>query len=459
MKGALVVLALCVVCWLSSGYYGVSAQVAPHNLTSEADIAGLLNLTFGWTENTEKLRTIWNIQADKSHVDPCFPKPWTGLTCSLHTETGYYSVIKIELTHQKLTGNLPTQLYQMINLTTINFRNNNLTGEISNYNFNHWNLTAVVLRTNQLTGAAPTLPTSLETIDLSENNFYGPIPDNWFNGNDYPLLQELYISHNQFAKTFPQPVASRLKYVDLNSNNFYGELPSINSTSMPSLNILHLDDNHLSSGHSNISNLPDLSILTLSGNPVKNLDELFLSSFPSLWQFFCSSCQLTGSLPSNLPNHTGVIDFRNNQLSGPLPANWGNLRLGWIYLSDNQLTGPIPESWGNLVFPSGLRLLDVSNNRLSGALPQWLQTDPTGSFVFNSQCNEFSGNLPQWCKDTKDCVSCAKPGGDGEEDHRGYLWFLLLPAFLMCCLLIAVVGFFVYRQKVRAGYDVLTERL
>jgi len=296
------------------------------------------------------------------------------------------------------------------------------------------------------------------SIDLSENGFYGPIPDNWFNGLDFSLLQELYLSSNQLVKTFPQPVASQILFLDINSNNFYGQLPNINSTTMPQIRIMHLDNNHLSSGFDNIDELPNLSILTLSGNPVKSLSESFFASFPQLYFFRCASCKLTGALPVNLYNKTGLIDFRSNSLTGTLPSRWGDLKLMWIYLSNNQLSGSIPENWSKLKVPAGLRELDVSYNQLSGSYPSWLKDDPTGAFTFDSRCNQFSGNLPGWCKDSGDCVRCSS-GDGGDDEHKGYLWFLLLPAFLMCGLMFAVVGFFLYRYRTRAGYEVVQDRL
>jgi len=79
-----------------------------------------------------------------------------------------------------------------------------------------------------------------------------------------------------------------------------------------------------------------------------------------------SNNQLSGSIPSELGNLSNLIRLylSSNQLSGIIPPEFGNLsNLTTLYLSSNQLSGPIPPELGDL---SNLTRLHLYNNDLSG---------------------------------------------------------------------------------------------
>ncbi len=79
--------------------------------------------------------------------------------------------------------------------------------------------------------------------------------------------------------------------------------------------------------------------------------------------------QLTGPIPAELGNlaYLQRLRLENNQLSGEIPAALGNLaNLQLLYLYHNQLTGEIPAELGNLV---NLQYLRLENNMLTGEIP------------------------------------------------------------------------------------------
>ena len=79
--------------------------------------------------------------------------------------------------------------------------------------------------------------------------------------------------------------------------------------------------------------------------------------------------QLSGTIPAEIGNLTSLsyLDLGGNQLSGTIPAEIGNLTsLSVLFLADNQLSGTIPVEVGNLTRLTGLYL---NRNQLSGQIP------------------------------------------------------------------------------------------
>ncbi|CAI5462334.1 unnamed protein product [Closterium sp. Yama58-4] len=84
------------------------------------------------------------------------------------------------------------------------------------------------LHSNQLEGPFPTSLfsiTSLESLYLSSNSFYGPIPDCLFNA--FPCLNRLDVSHNSFYgrinRNFEGIVPTAGGLLNLAHNYFYGD--------------------------------------------------------------------------------------------------------------------------------------------------------------------------------------------------------------------------------------------
>lgn len=66
-------------------------------------------------------------------------------------------------------------------------------------------------------------------------------------------------------------------------------------------------------------------------------------------------------------NSLDFLDLSDNRLSGSLPESIEKMvRLTYLHVSGNQLTGRLPESIGNM----SLRELGLYGNRLSGRLPE-----------------------------------------------------------------------------------------
>ena len=86
-----------------------------------------------------------------------------------------------------------------------------------------------------------------------------------------------------------------------------------------------------------------------------------------------------------------VLRLDNNQLSGEMPAELGNLlSLERLSLNDNQLSGEIPAELGNLL---NLQRLELDGNRLSGEIPAELGSLPNLDYLYLAD-NRLSGGIP-----------------------------------------------------------------
>ncbi|RVW52730.1 MDIS1-interacting receptor like kinase 2 [Vitis vinifera] len=103
----------------------------------------------------------------------------------------------------------------------------------------------------------------------------------------------------------------------------------------------------------------------------------------------------------NGKSHQPLSYTRINNLTGPIPSTFGNLkRLTVLYLFNNSLSGPIPPEIGNLKSLQGLSLYE---NNLSGPIPVSL-CDLSGLTLLHLYANQLSGPIPQEIGNLKSLV-------------------------------------------------------
>ena len=132
----------------------------------------------------------------------------------------------------------------------------------------------------------------------------------------------------------------------------------------------------------------DLSQNQLSGELPPELGNLTSLQFLSLYLN-----QLRGEIPPELGNLTNLqyLDLNGIQLRGEIPSGLGNLiNLQYLYLSVNGLKGEIPPELGNLTH---LQHLFLDYNQLDGKLPSELGK-LTGLTILNLRGNELMGGIP-----------------------------------------------------------------
>ncbi|KAM3753840.1 hypothetical protein ACB098_03G122500 [Castanea mollissima] len=359
-------------------------------------------------------------------------------------------LVELDLSHNKLMGNLPKSL-NLSSLQRVYLDFNHLEGSLPLWP----NVTVFSLRSNSLSGPIPIRigqeMSQLVELDLSDNSLNGSIPSSI---DGLRVLGSLRLSNNCLSGNIHNNWQGMLNlfFIDLSRNNLSGGIPS-SMCSLPHLSWLQLSDNNLSGnlslglkflsrwistldfgGNRLSGTIPtwigernfSIRILRLRGNMLygkipKQLCNLTNIHVLDLAQNYFSgsipTClgSLVGYIDSNVVDHmkiprymdlvvkgrqyeytdviflVKIMDFSRNSLSGEIPAELTSLTLlNSLNLSWNQLTGNIPENIGSL---RQLETLDLSSNQLSGHIPPSMSSMNFLSHL-NLSYNNLSGQIP-----------------------------------------------------------------
>ena len=138
--------------------------------------------------------------------------------------------------------------------------------------------------------------------------------------------------------------------------------------------------------------------LNLRDNQLSGPIPAELGRLANLTTLNLSNNQLIGPIPAGLGNlaNLEVLRLDSNTLSGPIPAELGQLsNLEFLSIEDNQLSGPIPAELGQL---TNLRELYLGLNQLSGAIPEELVNLPLIIFSYSitNLCLPANAELEVW---------------------------------------------------------------
>ncbi|MED6122592.1 hypothetical protein PIB30_041130 [Stylosanthes scabra] len=333
----------------------------------------------------------------------CFSLPFlTTLELSNNHFTGHtseissHSLLYLDLCGNKLQGNIPESMFNLVSLTHLCFSgtqssslhfplfsklqnlktlalsgfNSLLLDSENNASYNKFtNLRALKLVQINLTDFSKTLwefP-NLDALQLSENNLEGKMPQ-WI--QNIHSLEHLKLTHNQLS-SIGQFSWYQLKDLDLSFNSLSDDNISF-ICKATSLEIVNLSYNKLRGTIpecvANLSSL--LRVLDLQVNK-------FHGTLPSIFSWRLETLnlngnQLEGHLPRSLSNCTYLVDFDigNNQIEDTFP-NWvQSLQyLEILVLGSNKLYGPIISLETKDAFPQIL-VFDISSNNFSGQLPK-----------------------------------------------------------------------------------------
>ena len=240
----------------------------------------------------------------------------------------------------------------------------------------------------------------------SSRNWLNDAPlDEWYgvatdaNGR----VTELFLEQNQLSGEIPSELGNlaNLEWLHLSGNHLSGCIPA-GLRDVPENDLLSLDLPFCASADRDAL----VALYNETGGPKWTHNDNWLSDKPiGEWS----------GVGMDRSGRVTTLDLSDNQLSGQIPAELGNLaNLRWLFLYDNQLSGQISAELGRLAnltilalhrnvlngeIPSelgslaNLQILALHSNRLSGEIPSEL-----GNFtrlvelgLFN---NELSGEIP-----------------------------------------------------------------
>ncbi|PQQ21954.1 receptor-like protein 2 [Prunus yedoensis var. nudiflora] len=268
-----------------------------------------------------------------------------------------------------LEGTLPPSLMNCTKLVELRLGSNNLEGDISMLDFSRLSqLTKLDLMMNNFTGAMKILMSckSLHALLLS-GSFVGegmPSDDDMVDFHGFQNLRVLALESSNLTGQIPLWL-SKLKNLEilcLSSNQITGPIPSWLGT-LPRLFYIRLSDNRISGEFP--KQLCRLPSLLYEPNIASQVDKYE-------FEFPLTSNSVSINANQTFPQQKlyflpGWIDVSNNNISGYIPAEIGQLQLlRKLALDSNNFSGIIPDQISNL---KNLEVLDLSTNHLSGIIP------------------------------------------------------------------------------------------
>eukprot|EP00256_Glycine_max_P067314 XP_025981909.1 receptor-like protein EIX1 [Glycine max] len=328
-----------------------------------------------------------------------------------------HSLQDLDLSYNQITGSLP-DLSVFSSLKTLVLKQNQLSGKIPE---------------------GIRLPFHLESLSIQSNSLEGGIPKSFGNSCalrslDWPpppprdqfSLQELNIGGNQINGTLSDlSIFSALKTLDLSENQLNGKIPE--STKLPYLlESLSIGSNSLEGGipksfgdacalrsldmsNNSLSEEFSMIIHHLSGCARYSLEQLSLSMnqingtlpdlsiFSSLKKLYLYGNKLNGEIPKDIkfPPQLEQLDLQSNSLKGVLTDyHFANMsKLYFLELSDNSLLAlAFSQNW---VPPFQLRSIGLRSCKLGPVFPKWLETQNQFQGIDISNAG-IADMVPKW---------------------------------------------------------------
>ncbi|XP_024964146.1 receptor-like protein 6 [Cynara cardunculus var. scolymus] len=326
---------------------------------------------------------------------------YTNLSGQILDSIGHLkSLTYLSLSNTNLSGQIPDSIGHLKSLNTLMLYHCSLMGPLPKSQLNLRHLTTLDLSYNKLNGTLPswlfTLP-SLEAIALSNNMFKGSLPTELFN---HQSLKRLSLGANQFEgmidvldqgsiqQTFHQ--LPNLTLLDLSKNKFRGvwELDTLLSR-LGTLEYLYLSYSGLSVVTNNASRYvnPNFKALELASCKIKVFPES-LRAMRKLQFLDLSRNEIDGHIKELGGNELVYLDLSHNIITGPFPPSiWNMDNLRYLNLSNNRFSGVIKP--GDMKFSPSV--IDMGNNNFNGTIPHVCGGELTG-LILNR--NQFEGKVP-----------------------------------------------------------------
>ncbi|XP_009133159.1 receptor like protein 23-like [Brassica rapa] len=331
-----------------------------------------------------------------------------GLVLSYNNFTGQVppclsNIPFVILRENNLEGSLPDNFYVDASVQTLDVGRNQLVVKLPKSLINCSSLRVLVVDHNSIKDTFPfwlkALP-NLHVFILRSNDFYGSIspPD-------------------QGPLGFPE-----LRILEISDNNFTGSLPTnyfLNwKASLPTTNE---DEGGLYMAYNKTAYAPIFytytDVLDLQYKGISMEQEKILTFYAAI-DF--SGNKLEGQIPESIGLLKALIalNLSNNTFTGHIPLSLANLtELESLDLSSNQLSGTIPNGLGSLSF---LAYINVSHNQLKGEIPQGTQFSGQAESSFEGNAGLCGLPLKERCIGSN--VSPTQQPKDEDEEGEVLSW-------------------------------------
>ncbi|CAI9771411.1 unnamed protein product [Fraxinus pennsylvanica] len=263
-------------------------------------------------------------------------------------------------------------LINATNLGSLALHDNNFGGELPESFKNLSNtLTRLYLTSNQITGRIPTEIgnfINMQDFRVNDNKFIGTIPSEI---GKLQKLQLLDLSQNSFSSKIPESIGnlSLIVYLHLSENNLSNEIPSTLGN-FQNLLELNLSYNNLSGPIAReVFSISSLRTFDLSQNQLNGSLPAEIGNLKNLEYFNVSSNNFFGEVPNTLGSCISLefLAIKGNSFRGNIPSTFSSLRgLQILDLSHNNFDGQIPKYFEVFNF----RALNLSFNDFDGTVPE-----------------------------------------------------------------------------------------
>jgi hypothetical protein len=275
---------------------------------------------------------------------------WGGISCDHNC-----NIVLISIVSNNLTGIIPRSFSSLHKIREIDLSYNHLTKGLNIISL-FPELRKIFISNNELYEPLPVMISNLVTdINLVANLIYGNLRCEY---RTLPL-RTFIISNNTLSGTIPieWKNLTQLSSINLSNNNLEGAIPDIFSDTIYAIDL----------SHNNFDNLPDLADsypsltqIYISHNKLQGTIPETWMSLTSLEILYLDNNHLSGDFSSILRSNYQIRDVRifNNNFSGSLPKWYINYNLITFYASNNNFSGLIHPPF------EALSYLDLRNNSL-----------------------------------------------------------------------------------------------
>ncbi|CAN8246099.1 unnamed protein product [Cochlearia groenlandica] len=253
----------------------------------------------------------------------------------------------LRVTENRLGGDLPASIANLsVNLVELSFDMNFISGNIPDDIGNLINLQSFWFSENLLTGPLP--PSLGKLLDLGvlsvrSNKMSGEIPSSIGN---ITRLGMLYLSNNRFEGIIPPSLGNcrNLLQLSVGNNKLTGTIPREIMQISPLVLLRVLNNSLTGSLPEDVGQLVNLGTLSVAHNKLSGKLPETLGKCLSVEELSLQGNSFDGTIP-DISKMVGAkkIDFSNNNLSGSIPGYLANFTsLMYLNLSNNNFEGQVP---------------------------------------------------------------------------------------------------------------------